>query len=117
MLRKGAIFLMQSLCLRTAGALEAFIKLRRKIQMKKTRKYLSVLLAALMLSSSTAAVMSVDASTGQLCSKYATNPDNKFGKQKTITIDGSFSDWSEDMLIAQGAARGTTTTSMLPGRW
>lgn len=104
MLRKGAIFLMQSLCLRAAGALEAFIKLRRKIQMKKTRKYLSVLLAALMLSSSTAAVMSVDASTGQLCSKYATNPDNKFGKQKTITIDGSFSDWSEDMLIAQGAA-------------
>ena len=72
--------------------------------MKKTRKCISVLLAALMLTSSAAASFSVQASTGNLCSKYATNPDNKVGKQKTITIDGSFSDWSEDMLIAQGAA-------------
>ena len=36
--------------------------------------------------------------------KYATNPDGKVGKKATITIDGSFSDWSDDMLIAQGAA-------------
>ena len=34
---------------------------------------------------------------------YATNP-NGVGKEATITIDGSFSDWSEDMLIAQGGA-------------
>ncbi|MBU5488563.1 PKD domain-containing protein [Clostridium sp. MSJ-8] len=35
---------------------------------------------------------------------YATNPNGGVGKNKTITIDGSFSDWSEDMLIAQGVA-------------
>ncbi len=35
---------------------------------------------------------------------YGTNPDGMVGKRATITIDGSFSDWSEDMLIAQGAA-------------
>ena len=35
--------------------------------------------------------------------KYATNP-NGFGKEKTITIDGDVSDWSDDMLIAQGVA-------------
>ena len=36
--------------------------------------------------------------------KYSTNPNNKVGKQATITVDGEFNDWSEDMLIAQGAA-------------
>lgn len=35
---------------------------------------------------------------------YGTNPDGNVGKRANITIDGSFSDWSEDMLIAQGAA-------------
>lgn len=34
---------------------------------------------------------------------YATNAVG-VGKSKTITIDGTFSDWSDDMLIAQGAA-------------
>lgn len=36
--------------------------------------------------------------------KYGTNPNGGVGKYAKITIDGSFSDWSEDMLIAQGAA-------------
>lgn len=35
---------------------------------------------------------------------YSTNPSNGFGKNKTITIDGSFDDWSEDMMIAKGVA-------------
>lgn len=35
--------------------------------------------------------------------KYGTNTIG-YGKEKTITIDGSFSDWSEDMLVAQGVA-------------
>ena len=35
---------------------------------------------------------------------YATNPNNQFGKQATITIDGSPADWTTDMLIAQGSA-------------
>ena len=34
---------------------------------------------------------------------YATNPSG-VGKSAQITIDGSFSDWSEDMLVAQGVA-------------
>jgi hypothetical protein len=47
---------------------------------------------------------SVDGSTTPAESgKYATNPTG-VGKKATITIDGDFSDWSEDMLIAQGAA-------------
>ena len=36
--------------------------------------------------------------------KYATNPNSKVGKKASITIDGDASDWSDDMLIAQGAA-------------
>ena len=36
--------------------------------------------------------------------KYATNPNGKVGKKASITIDGDASDWSNDMLIAQGAA-------------
>ncbi|MCR4804004.1 MAG: hypothetical protein K5895_13585 [Lachnospiraceae bacterium] len=35
---------------------------------------------------------------------YRTNPSKNVGKEATIKIDGDFSDWSEDMLIAQGAA-------------
>lgn len=40
---------------------------------------------------------------------YATNPNDGVGKEATIKIDGDFSDWSEDMLIAQGAAGDTAT--------
>ena len=36
--------------------------------------------------------------------KYGTNPNGKVGKKASITIDGDASDWSDDMLIAQGAA-------------
>lgn len=35
---------------------------------------------------------------------YATNPDNGYGKRKTITVDGDKSDWDASMLIAQGVA-------------
>lgn len=31
---------------------------------------------------------------------YSTNADGAVGKSATITIDGEFSDWSEDMIIA-----------------
>lgn len=72
--------------------------------MKSTRKVISVILTVLMLMSCVAVSFTVNASTGTLCDYYATNPNNKVGVQKTITIDGSASDWSEDMLIAQGAA-------------
>lgn len=35
---------------------------------------------------------------------YATNPGGAVGKNSTIAIDGSLTGWSDDMLIAQGAA-------------
>lgn len=35
---------------------------------------------------------------------YGTNPNDGVGKNKTITVDGDFSDWSEDMMIAKGVA-------------
>ncbi len=72
--------------------------------MKSTRKFISILLAVLMLISCVSASFTVNASTGVLSDYYANNPDNKVGVKKTITIDGDFSDWSTDMLIAQGAA-------------
>lgn len=65
---------------------------------------MSIVLVLMMLVISVSAAVTVNASTGKLCDYYATNPNNKAGVKKTITIDGSFSDWSEDMLIAQGAA-------------
>lgn len=71
--------------------------------MRNSKRFISVLLCALMLIT-TVTVTSVAASTETLCSKYATNPGGKVGVQKTITVDGSASDWSEDMMIAQGAA-------------
>lgn len=72
--------------------------------MKSTRKAISILLTVLMLISCVSVSFTVNASTGTLCDKYATNPQGKIGVKKTITIDGSYSDWSSDMLIAQGAA-------------
>ncbi|MBR3972050.1 MAG: starch-binding protein [Ruminococcus sp.] len=35
---------------------------------------------------------------------YSTNPGGQVGKQASITIDGSISDWDSSMLIAQGVA-------------
>lgn len=73
--------------------------------MKLIKKSVSILLSSMMIMGCTTAALTANASTGgQLCSKYATNPGGKTGVSKTITIDGDASDWSEDMLIAQGAA-------------
>lgn len=35
---------------------------------------------------------------------YGTNPNMQLGKEKTISIDGNFSDWDTSMIIAQGVA-------------
>ena len=72
--------------------------------MKSVKKAISVILAVLMLITCVSVSFTVNASTGTLSDKYATNPQGKIGVKKTITIDGSYSDWSSDMLIAQGAA-------------
>ena len=71
--------------------------------MRKTKRFISVLLCVLMLITM-AVVIPASAATGTLASIYKTNPDGKTGKQATITIDGDAGDWSEDMMIAQGAA-------------
>ena len=40
---------------------------------------------------------------------YSTNADGAVGKSATITIDGEFSDWSEDMTIATCGANDMAT--------
>ncbi len=72
--------------------------------MKSTKKLISIILAVMMLMTCVSVSFTVNAAEGTLTKYYATNPDGKTGVQKTITIDGDASDWSEDMLIAQGAA-------------
>ncbi len=48
-------------------------------------------------------VKTTSSSASSLASCYSTNG-KSVGKEKTITIDGDPSDWSEDMMIAQSAA-------------
>ena len=74
--------------------------------MKKANKLVSAVLSALLAVSAVSVPLTANASSKELCTKYyQTNPSGKLGvANKTITIDGSATDWSEDMLIAQGAA-------------
>lgn len=52
-----------------------------------------------------AGVVMGDGSTAPALDGYfATNPNSQVGKQATITVDGSVSDWDSSMLIAQGVA-------------
>lgn len=80
---------------------------------KNTKRIISIILSLmLVISCCSALIFTTNAATTEenetsataLPSKYGTNPGNKVGVKKTITIDGSFSDWTDDMLIAQGAA-------------
>ncbi len=73
--------------------------------MRMSKKLVSIFLAVALLVSAVSVTMTAYASTKDLApSYYATNPNGKVGVQKTITVDGSASDWDESMLIAQGAA-------------
>ena len=57
---------------------------------RNTYPCVSILLSSMMLVGCTVTALTANASTGgQLCSKYATNPNGKVGIQKTITIDGN----------------------------
>ena len=75
---------------------------------KLSKRLVSAGLAAVLAVSTIATVAAVNSSdvssqtAAETVGKYATNP-NGTGKRGTITIDGSHSDWTEDMLIAQGA--------------
>lgn len=92
--------------------------------MKTISKRLLSIITATVISSGLFATSNVSAATvdnsddvtvkteaNQLASIYKTNPngDKSVGKEKTITIDGDASDWSEDLLIAQGAANDSCT--------
>ena len=90
--------------------------------MKTISKRLLSIITATVVSSGLFATSSVSAATvdnsgdvtaktsaSSIASIYKTNPDKHVGKEKTITIDGDASDWSSDMLIAQGAANDTCT--------
>lgn len=75
--------------------------------MKSTKKLVSIMLAATMLVSGlTATLVTVNAAatSASIGGKYATNPNGNVGIKKTITVDGSISDWDSSMLIAQGTA-------------
>lgn len=87
-----------------------------------SKKLLSIITATvvssgLFVTSNVSAATTVDSSKDttvktaakELASIYKTNPDGNVGKEKTITIDGDASDWSSDMLIAQGAANDSCT--------
>ncbi len=76
---------------------------------KKSKKIISIVLA-LMMVISCFTVLTVNAATtdevtsSALASVYQTNPNGAKGKNASITIDGSFSDWTTDMKIAQSGA-------------
>ncbi len=75
---------------------------------KLHRKLISASLSALIAVSAVGTVMAANttqapiSSAAETVGKYATNP-NGTGKRGNIKIDGKIDDWSEDMLIAQGA--------------
>ena len=71
--------------------------------MKNTRKMISIVLAVMLLVTAVVTSAVSVSAAGSLASHYGTNPSG-YGKQSTITVDGSFSDWSEDMLVARSAA-------------
>ena len=49
-------------------------------------------------------IIKLGSTSPALTGNYATNPNNGYGKRKTITVDGDKSDWESSMLIAQGVA-------------
>ncbi|MBQ8795761.1 MAG: starch-binding protein, partial [Clostridia bacterium] len=73
--------------------------------MKRSKRILSLLLCVLLVVSmvATASVFNTSAA-GTLSSYFKTNPSGQVGANKTISIDGSLSDWDSSMLIAQGTA-------------
>jgi len=48
--------------------------------------------------------LSLNECNDDLGSHFATNPNNQYGKEKTITVDGTKSGWELDMKIAQNIA-------------
>ena len=57
-----------------------------------------------------AAAMYADGDPVETRAYYSTNPGDAVGKVATITIDGEFSDWSDDMIVATCGANDMATT-------
>ena len=78
--------------------------------MNRSKRLLSLLLAVMLILTTVVSTTIISASADTIDNAalvsdyYATNPGGQIGKQGSITIDGSFSDWTQDMLIAKGAA-------------
>lgn len=68
------------------------------------KKIISIVAAVTMVSGFYGVTNVKAEETTALGGYYGTNPSSSVGKNKTITIDGDFSDWSQDMIIAQGVA-------------
>jgi alpha-amylase len=49
-------------------------------------------------------ILALSLNEGELGSHFATNPNNQYGKEKTIIVDGTKSGWELDMKIAQNIA-------------
>ena len=49
-------------------------------------------------------ILALSSNEGDLGSHFATNPNNQYGKEKTIIVDGTKSGWELDMKIAQNIA-------------
>lgn len=63
-----------------------------------------MMIAMLVLASQSALAQNVESRA-----YFATNPDGGYGKASTVTIDGNFSDWSEDMIVARNGANNIAT--------
>ena len=74
------------------------------MKFKKIKMITSVITTVMICSLFNINVVKADITDTALEGYYATNPNQSVGKSKTIKIDGDFSDWSEDMKIAQGVA-------------
>ena len=75
----------------------------KKVYVKKTSSTKSYTAKAAARAVAATAATTGTLSNSSLAKYYSTNGKG-VGKEAKITIDGDFSDWSEDMLIAQGAA-------------
>ena len=49
-------------------------------------------------------ILALSLNEGDLGSHFATNPNNQYGKEKTIIVDGTKSGWELDMKLAQNIA-------------
>lgn len=78
---------------------------KRFMEKRKTQsKILSLLLAVTMVGTSLLNPIVKQTVSATSTGAYFSTNETGYGKNKTIQIDGSFSDWSKDMLIAQGVA-------------